>query len=418
MNTSSSDAGTVRIASGRSPARSKRLGRPLSFPRQGSAPSRRTCARSPNACTSRTPCSGASSSSGGLAPSIDTSRSCPAACLQRGRTVDREQTPFVQQRHPPAALRLVEIRRRHDDRQPARQELGQQLPELAPRHRIDAGGRLVEQQHLRCVHQRACQRQLLLHAARQQVGTARAERRRAASSRGADRASRRYRFTPWISAKKPMFSSIVRSPYRREALREVTDVRGDGAVLAAPDHGRARAPCRRRPEQSAREPDRRRLAGAVRTDEAEHLPRRDLERQAVQRARSLHIVSDDAIKAHGCGRHRVLALLRQFGLDRHPRLQHAVAVVDRDLDPIHEPRPLLGGLHVARRELGRGEMKVIVPASRCPASVTSVTFCPTRSRGTTRLVDVHVRPRPTEVGDDNDRCPRARRFRRGRPAST
>ena len=53
---------------------------------------------------------------------------------------------------------------------PCARNSDEQLPELAPRHRIDAGRRLVEQDHARLVDQRAGERELLLHAARQAVG--------------------------------------------------------------------------------------------------------------------------------------------------------------------------------------------------------------------------------------------------------
>ena len=49
--------------------------------------------------------------------------------------------------------------------------------ESQARDGIDAGRRLVEQDQLRLVHQRAGQRELLLHAARQLVGQPRAKRR-------------------------------------------------------------------------------------------------------------------------------------------------------------------------------------------------------------------------------------------------
>src|SRR5439155_9760087 len=75
------------------------------------------------------------------------------------------------------ALRLVEIRRRHDDGQSARQELGEEFPELAARYGVNAGGRLVEQQELRLVYERARERELLLHPARQSIGAASPERR-------------------------------------------------------------------------------------------------------------------------------------------------------------------------------------------------------------------------------------------------
>ena len=53
---------------------------------------------------------------------------------------------------------------------PCVQELREQLPELAPRHGVDAGRRLVEQNEVGLVHERARERELLLHAARQLVG--------------------------------------------------------------------------------------------------------------------------------------------------------------------------------------------------------------------------------------------------------
>ena len=46
-------------------------------------------------------------------------------------------------------------------------EPAEQIPELAARHGVDAGRRLVEEQNLRPMHERAAERELLLHAARQ-----------------------------------------------------------------------------------------------------------------------------------------------------------------------------------------------------------------------------------------------------------
>ena len=86
---------------------------------------------------------------------------------QARRLVARQDAALVQQRDAAAPLGLVQVGRGHQDRDAARQELRQQLPELAPRHRIDAGRRLVEQDQLGLVDQRAGQRQLLLHAAGQ-----------------------------------------------------------------------------------------------------------------------------------------------------------------------------------------------------------------------------------------------------------
>ena len=82
----------------------------------------------------------------------------------------------MNQRHAMAALGLVEIRRRHHNGESVDGEMRQRVPEFAPRNRIDARGRLIEQQHARLRHQCARQRQLLFHAAaqppRQPVGEA------------------------------------------------------------------------------------------------------------------------------------------------------------------------------------------------------------------------------------------------------
>ena len=55
---------------------------------------------------------------------------------------------------------------------PPSRSRAEQVPELAPRHGVDAGRRLVEEQDLGPVHERAAERELLLHAARQRAGAA------------------------------------------------------------------------------------------------------------------------------------------------------------------------------------------------------------------------------------------------------
>ena len=51
-----------------------------------------------------------------------------------------------------------------------RADVVDQRPELPPRERIDAGRRLVEDEQIRLVDQRAAQPDLLLHAARELAG--------------------------------------------------------------------------------------------------------------------------------------------------------------------------------------------------------------------------------------------------------
>ena len=71
----------------------------------------------------------------------------------------------MHQRDAMAALGFIQIGSGQQDRQPLGGQVRERVPEFAARNRIDARGRLVEQQHPRLRHQRAGQRQLLLHAA-------------------------------------------------------------------------------------------------------------------------------------------------------------------------------------------------------------------------------------------------------------
>ncbi len=74
----------------------------------------------------------------------------------------------MHQRDAVAAHRLVhEVRRDEDGDVIASRQTDQQRPELVARDRIDAGGRLVEDQHVGAVDDRAGQRQPLLEPQRQ-----------------------------------------------------------------------------------------------------------------------------------------------------------------------------------------------------------------------------------------------------------
>ena len=64
-----------------------------------------------------------------------------------------------------AALGLVHVMGRDEHGEAVRGEAVDLVPELAPRLRIDAGGRLVEKQELRPVHDAGGERQALLPAA-------------------------------------------------------------------------------------------------------------------------------------------------------------------------------------------------------------------------------------------------------------
>ena len=69
-----------------------------------------------------------------------------------------------------AALGFVHVVRGDEQRDALGGELEQQIPQLAARHRVDAGGRLVEEDDARLVHQRGAEREPLLPAAGEQPG--------------------------------------------------------------------------------------------------------------------------------------------------------------------------------------------------------------------------------------------------------
>ena len=86
-------------------------------------------------------------------------------------------SPLVQHDDAAAALGLVEIGRAEQHGQALLvHQVADDLPQLAPRQRIDADRRLVEQQQLGRAHQRAGEAELLLHAAGQPAGQPAAER--------------------------------------------------------------------------------------------------------------------------------------------------------------------------------------------------------------------------------------------------
>ena len=91
-----------------------------------------------------------------------------ARCLTASGVPSATIAPVMQQRDPVAAFRFVHVRRAEKHRRAALfDDAADDLPELLPRDRIDAGRRLVEQENVGEMNQRADERQLLPHAARQ-----------------------------------------------------------------------------------------------------------------------------------------------------------------------------------------------------------------------------------------------------------
>src|ERR1035441_7316754 len=79
------------------------------------------------------------------------------------RGVAGEELPLVDEPHSMAAIRFIEIGGGDEDGYPFFQELVENAPEVAARHRIDPIGRLVEKEELRRVDQGAGKAELLLH---------------------------------------------------------------------------------------------------------------------------------------------------------------------------------------------------------------------------------------------------------------
>ena len=89
--------------------------------------------------------------------------------LELGRGSACQYLPSVHRRQPVEPLRFFHIGRRnhHAHTATARAHTVDQLPELAARQRVDAGGWLVKDQEIRIVDKAATKPKLLSHAARQ-----------------------------------------------------------------------------------------------------------------------------------------------------------------------------------------------------------------------------------------------------------
>src|SRR6267378_2080814 len=71
------------------------------------------------------------------------------ALLEVCGSADLVQHAVVHQRHAMAAFGFVKIRCRDHDGETIAREMSEHIPEFPARDRVDAGGRLVEQQHTR-----------------------------------------------------------------------------------------------------------------------------------------------------------------------------------------------------------------------------------------------------------------------------
>src|SRR5437667_10295055 len=190
------------------------------------------------------------------------------------------QASVVHEGDAMAPLRLVEIRSRQENRHALARELRERVPELAARDRIDARRRLVEQENAGLGHERAGERQLLLHAAaepsREPPGEAlHPEHREIAIPAPFDLG---HRHAPQLAD----VAEVLRHAQVRveaEHLREVADVRPRPSRRLTEQLGGAG----RRLHHAAEDLERRGLPRAVRPDEPEDLARSHVEVDATHR---------------------------------------------------------------------------------------------------------------------------------------
>ena len=159
------------------------------------------------------------------------------------RRVALDQPSLVHQAHPVAALRLIQISGGDQDRDSVLDQLVQDGPEIAARDRIDAVGRLVQEQDFRPVQQGTHEAQLLLHAAGKLAGLAIAERlhaghaqqfRQQAAALGDGDAEQ-------VGVELHVFVD-GQIDIEAEALGHVADGVLDGLGIAGPRHGRPPRP--------------------------------------------------------------------------------------------------------------------------------------------------------------------------------
>src|SRR6059036_3496169 len=210
----------------------------------------------------------------------------PSAHLSRhfGGSPQRDEMPPAHHRQPLALFRLVHVVRRHEDRRHRPGEVVDRAPEPASGGGIHAGGGLIEKQQRRLVDQRARQRKSLPPAARElprELAEPIAQR-----EEGND-----------VGQARPR-----RAPPQAVNPRVEIEILGDRQVLVYPDllshvpdplldllgrDGDVESRDQRRPggrlEQPAQHADRRRLAGAVRTEQAEDFARLDAEGEGIDR---------------------------------------------------------------------------------------------------------------------------------------
>ncbi|MNZ46506.1 hypothetical protein D3C78_641890 [compost metagenome] len=219
-------------------------------------------------------------------------RRLAGAFAQLGGRAGGQHPALVHRHQPVEALGLLHVGGRHQHAHAP--VLGadalDQLPELVARQRVDAGGRLVEDQQVGIVDQRAAQPELLLHAAGELARRAVGERRQPGAAQQVGDAP----LTLGLLVAKQAAEEIDVLEHRQrriqilaQPLRHVGDARADRAAVlpaahVAAEHGDLAV---LHPPRAGDQRQQAGLADAVRADQADHAVGRDLQADLVDRTR-------------------------------------------------------------------------------------------------------------------------------------
>ena len=198
----------------------------------------------------------------------------------------------VHRNEPIEALGFLHVGRGHEYAHagPAGADAVDEFPELTPRQRVDARGRLVEDQQVRLVDQRAAEAELLLHAAGQLIDAAVPERRE--SGRAQQHGDSPLAFGALLAEQAPEEIDVIEHRERAvqvlaEPLRKIGDARTDAGAMPGiaqvctqhVDPPRLDRTGARHERQEAR------LADPVRPDDADHAARGQIQIDVRQRRR-------------------------------------------------------------------------------------------------------------------------------------
>ncbi|GJD99972.1 hypothetical protein GMJLKIPL_1890 [Methylobacterium isbiliense] len=227
---------------------------------------------------------------------------------QLGRGAARDDLAVVQGHQPLEARGLIHVggRHHHAHAGPSRPDRSDQVPELPARERIDARRRLVEDQEVGIMDQRAAEAKLLLHAAGQFPGRAVLEGVEA--GRGEKIGDAPPPLARPLAEEPAVEVDVLEHAERRvevaaEPLGHVGDARTLPRAVAPLRHVAAEHPhaAPLDPPHARHEGEQGRLADAVRPDHPHHPPRRQAQRHVVERDRRA-IAMRDAVEPGDRGR--------------------------------------------------------------------------------------------------------------------